>query len=436
MNYIKKIVIENFQSHQYSEIELTPGLNVVVGPSDHGKSAIIRAIKWVLFNEPKGNEFIKHGANYCKVMIEISNGYKIIREKSPTKNRYTVINLDGETNIYEGFGHEVPDEVKKAHGIVKVVMDIDKDICLNIGEQLESPFLISETGVAKAKAVGRLTGVHIIDRAIRETLADIKRESQIEYKCKKEIEELNNKLKMYENLDELREKIEKREEVLKKIEENMQKLKELQNKKLIIEQIDKEINKNSELLKRLTAVNQSEILILKASEKIMRLSKLDSLRHNLDFITVEIQMLNKTLKRTQDIPNASEKLQKIMNILNKLNCLNNLNQKQKEIDKNILRANLILENYKNIQFAEKIIEKLSELVIKKEKLKNLNSLYKSLQNDITDTIKFLNNVMVQINTMLKKYEEKLRNISKCPICFQPIDDNLISKIIIQYKEEL
>ena len=49
MRYIKKIILQNFQSHKYSIVELDEQLNVIVGPSDSGKSAIIRALKWVLY---------------------------------------------------------------------------------------------------------------------------------------------------------------------------------------------------------------------------------------------------------------------------------------------------------------------------------------------------------------------------------------------------
>ena len=59
MRYIKKIILENFQSHKYSVIELNEELNVIVGPSDSGKSAIIRGLKWALYNEPSGDYFIR-----------------------------------------------------------------------------------------------------------------------------------------------------------------------------------------------------------------------------------------------------------------------------------------------------------------------------------------------------------------------------------------
>jgi ABC-type transporter Mla maintaining outer membrane lipid asymmetry ATPase subunit MlaF len=51
---IKKLIIENFQSHKYTEVDFSEGFNIIFGPSDYGKSAIIRALRWVLYNEPGG----------------------------------------------------------------------------------------------------------------------------------------------------------------------------------------------------------------------------------------------------------------------------------------------------------------------------------------------------------------------------------------------
>ncbi|HAA42512.1 MAG TPA: chromosome segregation protein SMC, partial [Ruminiclostridium sp.] len=79
---IEEIIIENFQSHKNTKITFKDGLNVIIGASDHGKSAIIRAIKWVLYNEPRGSDYIRQGANYARVTLKMSNGYTIIRERS------------------------------------------------------------------------------------------------------------------------------------------------------------------------------------------------------------------------------------------------------------------------------------------------------------------------------------------------------------------
>ena len=44
MKYLKTVILENFQSHKHTSIEFNEGLNVILGPSDSGKSAIIREL--------------------------------------------------------------------------------------------------------------------------------------------------------------------------------------------------------------------------------------------------------------------------------------------------------------------------------------------------------------------------------------------------------
>ncbi len=59
MKAIKELHIREFQSHEATALQFHPGLNVLVGPSDSGKSAIVRALRWCLHNEPRGEAFIR-----------------------------------------------------------------------------------------------------------------------------------------------------------------------------------------------------------------------------------------------------------------------------------------------------------------------------------------------------------------------------------------
>ena len=51
---IDKIKIENIQSHKNTELNLSNGINVIVGSSNNGKSAILRALYWAIYNRPLG----------------------------------------------------------------------------------------------------------------------------------------------------------------------------------------------------------------------------------------------------------------------------------------------------------------------------------------------------------------------------------------------
>ena len=62
-----RVNVENFQSLADVEVQLE-GLTALVGPSDRGKSALVRAISAALFNLP-GEYFVRTGTESARVTI-------------------------------------------------------------------------------------------------------------------------------------------------------------------------------------------------------------------------------------------------------------------------------------------------------------------------------------------------------------------------------
>ena len=76
---IKTIKIKNFESWKDVQIDLHPGINVLVGESDSGKSIIIRALKWNFLNRPQGfgyrSDFLEDKKDITSVETQLnSNG--------------------------------------------------------------------------------------------------------------------------------------------------------------------------------------------------------------------------------------------------------------------------------------------------------------------------------------------------------------------------
>lgn len=63
---VKSIDIENFQSHENTHIDFDMGLNIIIGESNNGKSSILRAMDWVVDNQPLGTDFIMTGKSTVK----------------------------------------------------------------------------------------------------------------------------------------------------------------------------------------------------------------------------------------------------------------------------------------------------------------------------------------------------------------------------------
>ncbi|GAE34677.1 AAA family ATPase [Halalkalibacter akibai] len=233
MKNIKAVRLENFQSHLDTYIEFGDGLNVIVGQSDSGKTAILRGIRWVLYNQPRGTDFIRVSGDFVRVSITFENETVIIRERTGSKNRYTIKKAGHEDLVLEGFGIHVPEEVIESHGMGLMRIDHDNELMIHLSQQLDGPFLLEQTSSIRAKTLGRISGAHFLDMAIRDTTKDL---SQLNLKMKQEqaiIEQLNSDLEPFNGLSELQHKLvssEQRIEKVKTMLKRKEKLVKLQSK--------------------------------------------------------------------------------------------------------------------------------------------------------------------------------------------------------------
>lgn len=168
---IKDVVVKGFQSHKESGFTLSPGLTVITGPSDAGKTAIIRALRWLAFNEPQGEGFlytvrnadgsIKEQEEQAEVTVNFESGVSITKTRRKGKTTY-IHSLYPEP--WEKA--DVPQEIKDALGLTKQTYGDNFETCLNFAFQLDPPFLLSETGGTGAKVLGKLAGTEVVDKAI------------------------------------------------------------------------------------------------------------------------------------------------------------------------------------------------------------------------------------------------------------------------------
>jgi len=186
LKILKSIRLINFQSHRNTLINLAGlgNLTVITGPSDSGKSAVIRALRLVFYNVPQGIGFIFNAEDKCSVLLTYDDGTTVERIRSRGGiNRYVV---NGQT--LEGFGTGVPLEVQQATGIRKLEIG-DQSFLLNLSEQLDGPFLgKSVSGPARAKVLGKLAGTEEIDYAGKEIGTDLYRAKRMQEVLDKGIE--------------------------------------------------------------------------------------------------------------------------------------------------------------------------------------------------------------------------------------------------------
>ena len=134
-----QVQIKDYQIIKKAALEFIPGLNVIIGPSNNGKSSILKAIKAATFTVP-GTTPIRSGQSNYIVGIQY-NGHVVILQKGLKESAYVV---DGEK--YSKFGQTTPEIVANSLNIKELVLNGNKEQ-LNFWDQMNYPFLLDKSGV-------------------------------------------------------------------------------------------------------------------------------------------------------------------------------------------------------------------------------------------------------------------------------------------------
>ena len=161
---LKKLKLNNFQSHSDSTLEFSNGVNIIVGNSDSGKSSIIRAFEWIRTNKPKGDSFIKENEIMASVEL-ITNNATIIRERTHTNTgTYKINNTE-----YSVMRNEVPEDIITLLNLSDI----------NVQTQLDNHFLILDSPGNVAEYLNNITKLDILTKGV-DKLKSLKNEHQKE----------------------------------------------------------------------------------------------------------------------------------------------------------------------------------------------------------------------------------------------------------------
>lgn len=169
---IRKLTLRNFQSHEDLEIELG-SVTSIVGPSDVGKSAILRALRWVALNKPRGDAFVKDGAKETLVRVETDKGI-VERRRGSQKNLYRVEKRD-----LVAFGHEVPEEVDRVLGLGEI----------NFQGQHDPPYWFSLSPGQVSKQINEIVDLDLVDRTLANLASKIRKTKTMQEACRARLEE-------------------------------------------------------------------------------------------------------------------------------------------------------------------------------------------------------------------------------------------------------
>jgi DNA repair protein SbcC/Rad50 len=424
------IELENFQSHTKSRFEFDQqGLNAIIGASDSGKTASIRGLRWLLYNDPKGTEFIRHGASRATVRAKFSNGYILERSRTQSSaGHYKITDPAGNETDYTGFSHNVPIEVTNAHQMPKTELAKDVTASLNIAYQLDGPFLMSESASTRASVIGRLTGVHVVDTAIKSTNKKVvglqrdikseeKRETEINERLQNDfndIPQLEGEVGQLELLIAHAEKLEKKLDSLRRIKRDYQSAS------------DTIRDSQQQLVKMAGPLKKMQLAVAALEEGIKEYRKLVEIRSKLSSAEAIISTATNELKKFRGLSKLSVELSKAEEQIVKVKELNRVADGLAKAGKQLKTIDTDLKKLKNVSSKE--LDKADELVKKLSDLKRIKHLIAGSSDAIKDADMDMRELDDVIEHGRDQYKEVLKEMGKCPTCFTPIDDSIIDKI--------
>lgn len=400
---IKQLQLINFQSHKATDLDLDKGINAIIGPSDNGKSAVLRALYWAVYNQPSGDAFLSHWARNEKgnqrdpvaVTVVRADGQTITREKSMTFNGYRLENKDDLGAIGRG---NVPEEIQKFFNLSEV----------NIQRQLDSPFLLGDSPNEVARFFNGLVNLSVIDKYMsamesrkRQLNSDIRAAESALEKDRAALEELN----WVEQAEKILTRLEK---ISNRIDGKNKQLAGLQGSLVRYDIARKSID-------RAGNIKQMEKLSKSYSTTQNQIREKQLLLNNLERTTRNYLRAQRIVKRNDDLSVIEESLEAYSEIQNHI----------AEKKRKLRQLSLSLDGFHN---AEELVSNLSYL----DEAESLLKKVKKISSRIKDREKILS----FLSSTSKRYraEQKIAADSTtqieglmadlpeiCPVCKKPLD---------------
>lgn len=188
---IKSFHIANFQSHRESHLDFAPGLNVILGESDAGKTAILRALYWLCANRPSGEGFRSWWGRDTGVGLDLDEG-EVSRLRTKNVNTYVLGN-----QVFKALGTGVPEEV------VKVLNMTD----INWQMQFQPAFLLTDSPGEVARKFNEIVKLDVIDRSISRLNSHIRQNTQAAQAEKDSVQAQKQQLGEYDYLEAMEERV-------------------------------------------------------------------------------------------------------------------------------------------------------------------------------------------------------------------------------------
>ena len=196
--------VKDFQSIAQVKLDIV-GFTALVGPSNIGKSAVVRAIKCALTNR-SGTSFVRHGescaralrgAKTCKCFSYVhiqTDGFDLLWLKGDSISRYVFNGAE-----FDRPGQGIPDFLV-SNGFSPVKVGTDND-CVQVADQFQPIFMLNQSGPAIAEAVSDVSRLERVNKATKLVERDRKEAVSTRKVREKDIIDLTSQLDHFAGLD-------------------------------------------------------------------------------------------------------------------------------------------------------------------------------------------------------------------------------------------
>lgn len=154
---IKSLEMEYFEGYDSALIEFHEGVNVITGLSGHGKSSIVRALRWATRNDPQGDSMLSHFADGASTIstVTFDDDEWVSRERGTDFNGYR---LSTEEDAFVALRGKIPMQVESLCN-----MDYES----NIQKQSDFYFMLLQTPGQVARMFNKISGLEDMDIATK-----------------------------------------------------------------------------------------------------------------------------------------------------------------------------------------------------------------------------------------------------------------------------
>lgn len=345
---LHSLKINNFESHRNTVLEFAPGVNAIIGASDSGKSGILKALYWAIFNRPTGSSFVpKKGTksrrkdnNFTNVEIKIDDA-TILRSRNQKENLYTIIpnDLSQKQIKFKAFGAGVPEEISSLFNISDI----------NIQKQFDAPFLLSSTAGEVGRQLNKAVKLDIIDVAQTNINRILKEEQNLLKSEETMVLQKQEDLKQYEWLPEAEAIIKHLEMTSSQISTTKIAISDLSAVISSLDTIEANLEKAGLILQYDARTNELIVLdkdIETATDTYNALSNIVTIIDDNEKQIIELSKLTKADKQINKLIKVQENWDKINNDHKKLSLiLYNVSESEEKLQTKIKDMEIMLHTF-------------------------------------------------------------------------------------------